>query len=132
MAPNGRLTLFEHYDIFVCPISESMPECLALQQKYASLFHIKKCSTQYVAHFIWVTDSLKIGEYATICSTLYVLPSSATNLGRCARSSFHFQQLIVAKQLKILQWDQLHPKISYFFFLYWFFQIFNFIESILN
>ena len=42
MAPNGRLTLFEHYDIFVCPISESMPECLALQQKYASLFHIKQ------------------------------------------------------------------------------------------
>ena len=74
MAPNGRLTLFERYDIFVCPISESMPECLALQQKYASLFHIKKCSTQYVAHFIWVTESLKIGEYVTICSTQYILP----------------------------------------------------------
>ena len=73
MAPNGRLTLFEHYDIFVCPLLESMPECLALQQKYASLFHIKKCSTQYVAHFIWVTDSLKIGEYNTICSTLYYM-----------------------------------------------------------
>ena len=68
------LTLFEHCDIFVCPISESMPKSLALQQKYASLFHNKKCSTQYVAHFIWLTNSLKIGEYATICSTLYVLP----------------------------------------------------------
>ena len=74
MAPNGRLTLFEHYDIFVCPLLESMPECLALQQKYASLFRIKKCSTQYVAHFIWVTESLKIGEYVTICSTQYILP----------------------------------------------------------
>ena len=61
-------------DVFVSAISESMPKSLALQQKYASLFHIKKCSTQYVAHFIWVTNSLKIGEYATICSTLYVLP----------------------------------------------------------
>ena len=56
-------------------ISESMPECLALQQKYASLFHIKKCSTQYVAHFIWVTEFLKIGEYVTICSTQYILPA---------------------------------------------------------
>ena len=37
-------------------------------------FTLKKCSTQYVAHFMWVTNSLKIGEYATICSTLYVLP----------------------------------------------------------
>ena len=35
---------------------------------------LKKCSTQYVAHFMWLTKSLKIGEYATICSTLYVLP----------------------------------------------------------
>ena len=32
------------------------------------------CSTQYVAHFIWVTESLKIGEYVTICSTQYILP----------------------------------------------------------
>ena len=35
---------------------------------------LKKCSTQYVAHFMWLTKALKIGEYATICSTLYVLP----------------------------------------------------------
>ena len=39
------LTLFEHSDIFVCPISESMPKSLALQQKYASLFHIKTSKT---------------------------------------------------------------------------------------
>ena len=68
------LTLFEHCDIFCLPISESMPKSLALQQKCASLYHIKKCSTQYVAHFMWVTNSLKMREYATICSTLYVLP----------------------------------------------------------
>ena len=44
--------------------SKSMPVYITL----------KKCSTQYVAHFMWLTKSLKIGEYATICSTLYVLP----------------------------------------------------------
>ena len=44
--------------------SKSMPDYITL----------KKCSTQYVAHFMWLTKSLKIGEYATICSTLYVLP----------------------------------------------------------
>ena len=46
--------------------SKSMPVYITL----------KKCSTQYVAHFMWLTKSLKIGEYATICSTLYVLPCS--------------------------------------------------------
>ena len=45
--------------------SKSMPVYITL----------KKCSTQYVAHFMWLTKSLKIGEYATICSTLYVLPA---------------------------------------------------------
>ena len=44
--------------------SKSMPVYITL----------KKCSTQYVAHFMWLTKSLKIREYATICSTLYVLP----------------------------------------------------------
>ena len=48
----------------VCLSSKSMPVYITL----------KKCSTQYVAHFMWLTKSLKIGEYATICSTLYVLP----------------------------------------------------------
>ena len=47
--------------------SKSMPVYITL----------KKCSTQYVAHFMWLTKSLKIGEYATICSTLYVLPFSS-------------------------------------------------------
>ena len=44
--------------------SKSMPVYITL----------KKCSTQYVAHFMWLTKSLKIGEYATICSTEYFLP----------------------------------------------------------
>ena len=48
--------------------SKSMPDYITL----------KKCSTQYVAHFMWLTKSLKIGEYATICSTLYVLPFVTT------------------------------------------------------
>ena len=50
--------------------SKSMPDYITL----------KKCSTQYVAHFMWLTKSLKIGEYATICSTLYVLPLSDNNV----------------------------------------------------
>ena len=32
----------------------------------------------------------------------------------CQISLIHFQQTIVARLFKILQWDQLHPKISYF------------------
>ena len=32
---------------------------------------------QYVAHLIWVTDSLKIGEYDTIRSTLYYPPGGS-------------------------------------------------------
>ena len=50
--------------------SKSMPVYITL----------KKCSTQYVAHFMWLTKSLKIGEYATICSTLYVLPLVCRNV----------------------------------------------------
>ena len=94
------LTLFEHYYILVCPISESMPKSLALQQKYASLFHIKKCSTQYVAHFMWVTNSLKIREYATICSTLYVLPF------RCVMGFSSFMDLWSQQE------EQLHESLA--------------------
>ena len=56
-----------------------------------------------------------------------------THLGTMWQISLsHFHLTIVTRLIKILQWDQLHPKISYFYFLYWFFQIFNFIESNLN
>ena len=47
----------------------------------------------------------------------YEVPSSATNLGRCDRSFFYFQQSIVTKILEILQWEQLNPKNSGFYFL---------------
>ena len=60
------------------------------------------------------------------------LLSSATNLKRCDRSFFYFQQSIVTKLIEILQWDQLHLKIWYSYFHSWFFQIFNYTISILN
>ena len=111
------LTLFEHYYILVCPISESMPKSLALQQKYASLFHIKKCSTQYVAHFMWVTNSLKIREYATICSTLYVLPLCfiAESYTLCQRVRFSISsqqtgQRQVLIQKKSAQYSQTYQR----------------------
>ena len=68
------LTLFEHCDIFVCPFLKVCQKVWLSSKSMPVYFTLKKCSTQYVAHFMWVTNSLKIREYATICSTLYVLP----------------------------------------------------------
>ena len=69
---------------------------------------------------------------AQIDSALQYRRISATNLGRCVRSIFYFQQSIVTKLIEILQWDQQHLKIWYSYFHNWFFQIYNYTISILN
>ena len=70
---------FEGCEFFVCPISKIGKNDLDIEYN------------MWQAHFIQGTDSLKIGEYETICGTLYILAISySQNYQSCNFQSVKF------------------------------------------